>query len=177
MHRRSLIAVFAVLVSLAAARAEALSVRDVIELSKAGLGDSVLLALIDVDRSLFSIDIATLKQLKAAGVSDAVIVAMIHSGRDVRPAEPPQPANVEPPLAPEPQDAAPPAPQPAPAPYPVAVPVPVYIAVPTALPRGGDRRPVRQAAPRDVPPNCLTAQVPFWGFGGKTQPQPTNVCR
>ena len=34
---------------LTAGRAEALSVRDVIELSKAGLGEEVLLALIEVD--------------------------------------------------------------------------------------------------------------------------------
>src|SRR5579859_7005585 len=82
MHRRSLVAIVALVVSLAAGRAEAVTVRDVIELSKAGLSDSVLLTLIDVDRSVFSIDTDALKQLKSAGVSDAVIVAMIRSGRE-----------------------------------------------------------------------------------------------
>jgi ABC-type amino acid transport substrate-binding protein len=66
---------------LTAGRAEALSVRDVIELSKAGLGEEVLLALIEVDPSIFAIDASTLKQLKGAGVPDRVIVAMIKSGQ------------------------------------------------------------------------------------------------
>ena len=75
--------------ALAAGRAEAVTIRDVIELSKAGLSDQVLLALIEVDRSVFAIDTATLKQLKDAGVSDAVIVA--HDPQ--RPhAAPPEPA-------------------------------------------------------------------------------------
>ena len=69
----TLLTVFA----LAAGRAEAVTIRDVIELTKAGLSDQVLLALIEVDRSVFTIDTATLKQLKEAGVSDAVIVALI----------------------------------------------------------------------------------------------------
>ena len=60
MMRRAFVPAFVVLMSLAAGRADALTVRDVIELSKAGLSDSVLLALIDVDRTVFSIDTATL---------------------------------------------------------------------------------------------------------------------
>ena len=76
MFRRSLLACFAVLV-LGAGRAEAISVRDIIELSKAGLSDPVLLALIEVDRSVFVIDTATIRKLKDAGVSDTVIIAMI----------------------------------------------------------------------------------------------------
>ncbi len=80
MINRSLITCFAVL-TLAAGRAEAVTIHDVIELSKAGLSDQVLVALIEVDRSVFSIDAATLKQLKNGGVSDAVIIAMIRSGR------------------------------------------------------------------------------------------------
>src|SRR5947208_619303 len=84
MIRRTLLACLAIL-ALGAGRADAVTVRDIIELSKAGLGESVLLALIDVDRSQFAIDTATLKQLKQAGISDAVIVAMIHSGRDPEP--------------------------------------------------------------------------------------------
>ena len=43
------------------ARADALTVRDVIELTRAGLGEEVLLALIEVDRSIFPIDAATIK--------------------------------------------------------------------------------------------------------------------
>src|SRR5215212_833401 len=62
-------------------RAEALTVRDVLELSRAGLGEEVLLALIEVDQSVFPIDSATLRSLKTAGVSERVIVAMVRSAR------------------------------------------------------------------------------------------------
>ena len=181
MQRRSLVAVLALVLSLAAGRAEAVTVRDVIELSKAGLSDSVLLALIDVDRSVFAIDAATLKQLKSGGVSDAVIVAMIKSGRETR-AEDAMPPLVQEqapmPDAPEPapQPAAPPA-----VPYPVAVPVPIYIAVPIAAPtaalRAGDgHRAAKQTAPVDAAPNCQSAQIPNWGFGGNIRQLPP-ACR
>ena len=58
---------FVALLTLSPVRADALTVRDVLELTRAGLGDEVLLALIDVDRSVFPIDAATLKCLKDAG--------------------------------------------------------------------------------------------------------------
>jgi hypothetical protein len=178
---------------LTAGKAEALSVRDVIELSKAGLGDDVLLALIEVDRSIFAIDPATLKQLKASGVSDPVIVAMIKSGRTPR-AEAPAP-EADPQPAPQPRqpevividhhDA--PAPAPAPVAYPVAV--PVYVPVVTDAYRNRDRVEavvqtdqgyVRARVP--VPANCVKAEPVFWGFGGKLRPgswdpPPTVVCR
>ena len=48
-----------------AARAEALTIRDIIELSRSGLGEDVLLALIEVDRGIYGIDTDTLKSLKA----------------------------------------------------------------------------------------------------------------
>jgi hypothetical protein len=192
MLRRSLFACLAVL-AVTAARADAVTIRDVIELSKAGLGDPVLIALIEVDRSLFAIDTATLKQLKEAGVSETVIVAMIRSGREPRDLPPPAPIVEAPPPAPEPQviviehhDPAPP-----PVAYPVAV--PVYVPVPTAAIDGRRRRDetvtttlstdqgiVRARVP--VPPNCVKAEPVYWGFGGKLrpgswEPPPTVVCR
>lgn len=179
MQRRSLVAVLALVLSLAAGRAEAVTVHDVIELSKAGLSDSVLLALIDVDRSVFSIDTPTLKQLKSAGVSDAVIVAMIRSGRETREDLTP-PVVQEPVPAPEPQESAQAA-APPPAPYPVAVPVPVYIAVPIAAshaPSDGHRgaKHVVPAEVAPVAPNCQPAQLPNWGFGGTIRQLPPP-CR
>ena len=74
-----------------AGTAEALTIRDIIELTRAGLGDEVLLALIDVDRGVYAIDTATLKQLKAAGVSEQVIVALVRSGREAPPEPGPMP--------------------------------------------------------------------------------------
>ena len=178
MQRRSLVAVLAVVLSLVAGRADAVTVRDVIELSKAGLSESVLLALIDVEHSVFSIDTSTLKQLKSAGVSDAVIVAMIRSGREPRVEETMPPVVQEP--APAPQEPAPPAEAmaPPPPPYPVAFPVPVYVAVPIApahVARHADlQHPVQPLAV--VAPNCQAAQVPNWGFGGTIRQLPP-VCR
>ena len=78
--RRLLILSFALL-ALIPARADALTVRDVVELARAGLGDDIILALIEVDRSVFPIDTATLKTLQAAGVGERVILAMIRSQR------------------------------------------------------------------------------------------------
>lgn len=194
MFRRTVLACVAAL-ALMAGRAEAVSIRDVIELSKAGLGDPVLLALIEVDRSVFAIDTATLKQLKAAGVSEAVIVAMIRSGREWRePEAVPQRTDATPEPAP-PQvvviDHREPAPPPQP--YPVAVPVPVYVPVATAGFDARDRRDrtvtttfstdqgiVKARVP--VPANCVKAEPVYWGFGGKLrpgswEPPPTVVCR
>ena len=69
--------------------AQALTIRDVIELTRAGLTDDVLVALIEVDGGVYSTDTATLKSLKDAGVSDRVMIALIRSGRDRRVEEPP----------------------------------------------------------------------------------------
>ena len=184
-----LVAVFA----LSAGRADALTVRDVIELSKAGLSEQVLLALIEVDRGVYSIDTATLKQLKAAGVSDAVIVALIKSGR-TKPIEPePAPAPAPEPRAPEViviehRDTTPAV---APQPYPVPVAVPVYVPVPTGNRSFRHGETVSTILPTDqglvrarvpVPQNCLKAEPVYWGFGGKLrpgswEPPPTVVCR
>jgi hypothetical protein len=196
MFRRTVLASVVVL-ALSAGRAEAVSVRDVIELSKAGLSESVLLALIEVDRSVFTIDAATLKELKAGGVSDAVIIAMIHSGRPAPAAE----AQLHPPAEPAPAQT-PPQPQvvviehhdAAPAPQPVAYPVAVPVYVPVAAGAYGigpgvervtttlstDQGLVKARIP--VPPNCVKAEPVYWGFGGKLrpgswEPQPTVVCR
>jgi hypothetical protein len=85
-------------------RADALTLRDVLELTRAGLGDDVLIALIEVDRPVFPVDTETLKTLKDAGVSQKVIVAMIKSGRTPPPPAPEPPVIINPPEpAPAPQ--------------------------------------------------------------------------
>lgn len=159
------------------ARADALTVRDVIELTRAGLGDEILLALIDVDPSVFPIDTATLKRLKESGVSERVILAMVRSART--PAPPPEPVAVaaEPVPAPEPQvvviehhDA--------PQVREVPVAVPVYIPFVTQRAR---HRSVHQdselARAFDRTADGLAHRVPekrpepvYWGFGGKLRP-------
>lgn len=113
--------------------ARAVSTRDLIELSKAGLGDEVLVALIEADGTVFNLDAPKILELRAAGVSERVITAMIRNGAhaataaqgvatDVQPAAALQPSS--PSTAPE-QDGAPyfvvigekaPSPPPTPAP-------------------------------------------------------------
>jgi hypothetical protein len=190
--RRILFVILAVL-ALGAGRADAVTLRDLIELSKAGLGDQVLIALIEVDRGVFAIDAGTLKQLKDAGVSEAVIVALIRSGRTPRAEPEPIPAPAPRPEPREPEvvvidhrDA----PAPAPVAYPVPVAVPVYVPVPTSR-RSIGRETVTTVIPTDqglvkarvpVPANCVKAEPVYWGFGGKLrpgswEPPPTIVCR
>ncbi len=159
--------------------AQAVSVRDLIELSRAGLGDEVLLALIEVDGTIFAMDAPLIRSLKESGISDRVIEAMIRNGRS-RIAEPEGP----------PVEAyEPPSPPPVPAviieriverreePRQVVVPVPVYVAVPVS--RSSSRRPLVRAAP--APRTGFEVYVPqahapepkkpvYWGWGGKLRP-------
>ncbi len=193
MRRLPLILGFAAALSFATL-ANALTVRDVVELTKAGVSDQVLLALIQIDHRVYTIDADAVKAMKAAGVSDAVMLAMIHAGRDTQAeatADAAQPAAaIQPSAAPAPQvvvidhGAAQPAVQ---IPVPVAVPVAVPITpfdlhrerVSTIITTDTGAT-VRARVP--VPPNCVKAEPIYWGNGGKRRPgtwaPPTQiVCR
>lgn len=170
-------------------RADALTVRDIVELTRAGLGEDIILTLIDVDPSVFPIDTATLKMLKHVGVSERVIVAMIRSGRgQVLQAEPVAPVVVQESQAPEPQvividhHDAPPVRE-------VAVAVPVYVPVPVArhhvrvddriddVRRDDGRRDDGRRDDQHADHTRRSAPV-YWGFGGQLRPdawQPTPV--
>ena len=177
---RRLVLLFLTIAMFGAARADAVTLREIIELSKTGLSDEVLLALIDVERRAYPVDSDTLKMLKESGVSERVIIALIRSGRS-------KPSVTEAPVAPTP-DATP---QPqvvmiehheradVPRVREVAVPVPVYVAVPVYVrtPRhgGGNRtRPVPAGAPASsiglphsrfglsAPPPRPTSDPPGW---------------
>lgn len=63
------------------AAASAVTVNQVVDLSKAGVSDAVILALIDRDRTVFTIDPEQIVALHRDGLSDRVIVAMLKSGR------------------------------------------------------------------------------------------------
>ncbi len=156
--RSFLMFVALVLAPLSAAQAQqTVTTRDIIELSKAGLPEEVLLALIDVHRPVFPVDTVTLKGLKDAGVAPNVIVAMIKSGRELPVAhrscrkQPPAQASAPPPevvyVEPERRD------EPAPRVYYEdrvrEVAVPVYIPVP------GSARD-RSSAPSTGPRNRFT---------------------
>lgn len=174
--RRAVLLLIAAL-PLLAARAEAVTIKEIIELTRAGLSDEVLLALIEVDQRVFSIDPATLKELKAAGVSEPVIVALIRSGRM---------APIEPPLAEPLAQPEPPAPQVIVIDHePVVREVAVPVAVPVYFPvfpqvRGHHRAvPVNPAVPPEVPivgqpppspRRAVHARPVYWGWGGKLRP-------
>jgi hypothetical protein len=174
--RRIALLVAVPLLSLLPLRADALTVRDILELTRAGLGEEILLALIDVDRSVFPIDTATLKRLKEAGVSERVIVAMIRSARTPDPL-PEQVAVVAPPPAPEPQVIVIEHHDP-PQVREVPVAIPIYVPF---ISRGAHQRAVHESfeppselnrrvgAPVHTPP-VKAAEPVYWGFGGKLRP-------
>jgi hypothetical protein len=183
------------LIPLAAASAEAVSVRDLVELSKAGLSDDVLIALIEVDRPVFSIDTATLKMLKQSGLSEAVIIAMIRSGRTQTPPVQAAEPEIEPtfqPVAPEPEPRVIVIDHHDPVVREVPVAVPVFIPTQPRF-RADVRRRITGTSDLSArPPVDLTARPPtdlspdptphrqpcvYWGFGGKLRPgswQPTT---
>ena len=199
MRRLSVIAALAVVVAVSfAARADALTVRDVIELSKAGVSDQVLLALIDVDHRVYTVDATAVRQMKDAGVSDTVVLALIHAGRET-PTVAPAAAEADPAQLAQAPSA--PAPQPqvvvidhadtqqAVREVPVLVPVAVPIAVApfdlrservSTIITTDTGAAVRARVP--VPANCVRAEPIYWGNGGKRragtwQPPTQVVCR
>lgn len=180
---RRLVVLLATLAALAgsARAADALTIRDIIELARAGLGEDVILALIEVDRGVYPIDAATLKQLKAAGVGDRVLVALVRSGREAPPVPEPAPQEVV---------AEAPAPQVVVVDHrdsdervrevPVPVAVPVYVPV---HPRARHRYPgviagtydasgfvPFQSGPPAVRPEPKPQPPVYWGWGGKRRP-------
>lgn len=76
---RTLLLIAALLVP---ASAGAATVRDIIELTKAGLPDDILIAVIDADRTIFTLDKDQILALKEAGVSRAVLLKMLRTRRE-----------------------------------------------------------------------------------------------
>jgi hypothetical protein len=197
--RRVLLSAF-ILLTLLPRTAQAVTAKEILELSRAGLSEEVLLALIEVDGGVFTLDTDMLKRLKDANVSDRVILAMVRSGRT------PQVEPTPVPVAPE--QAVDPAPIVAPQPQVIVieherpvveqVAVPVYVAVPQGRfisrgrrlqshvqqpfdPSPGFGAPI-VLQPFDPSPGFgaplppTQQQVPakkelvFWGWGGKLRP-------
>jgi len=78
---RLLLAAFAAAL-LMPATASAVTVEEIVALSRAGVTDTVILALIDRDKTIFTLEPDQLVALKAQGLSDPVILAMLKSGRE-----------------------------------------------------------------------------------------------
>jgi hypothetical protein len=64
------------------ATADAVTVRDIVELTKAGLSDDIIVALIDADRTMFTLDADQILELKRAGVTPVVLLKMVRSRRE-----------------------------------------------------------------------------------------------
>lgn len=81
MIRRGLVlSCFAVLF-LAPRAASAITVDQVVALAKSGVTDTVILALIDRDRTVFAIEPEQITALQRDGLSEKVILALLKSGR------------------------------------------------------------------------------------------------
>lgn len=63
------------------AAAQTLTIRDLVALNQAGLGDEVLIALIDADGAVFRLGPLDVLELKKQGLSDPVLIRMIQTGR------------------------------------------------------------------------------------------------
>jgi hypothetical protein len=81
---RRILLVFLVLAFLPAA-ASALTLQEVVTLSKAGVSEEVLMAMIDRDKTIFAIDANQLIALKRDGVSEKIVIALLKSGRQEPP--------------------------------------------------------------------------------------------
>jgi hypothetical protein len=170
--QRLVTAVFVGLVTLgpAASQAFAVSVRDLIELTREGVTDAVLVALIETDGSRFTLNADAIRDLRNQGLSDTVIVAMIRTARPAR--DNPHPVKAAPPVETDDRESPVASPARTESRRPVVVEqhvtqqvevrttreverpvyVPVYVAVPT--------RPVEVKKEEPV----------YWGWGGKRRP-------
>lgn len=191
---RRLVAILALAtVAASPAAAQTLTTKDVLALTKAGLSQEALIALIDVHRSVFPVDRDTLMTLKAQGVADNVIVAMIRSGRDSVPPPPPPPPPPTPSVIVDRGDGTPELIIKDRAPEQtrvvvvedrdeprydrrsrveervreVPVAVPVYVPVTTTRPRLRDHEDIERPESRPEP---RQEEPVYWGFGGKLRP-------
>ncbi len=151
-----------------ATRAEAVTLSDLIGLSKQGLSDELLIALVEAEQSVFHLSAADVRLLKHQGLSDRLVIHLLQTP-SLRPA---------PELKLHIADA-----RPAPASRPeterivivdrvetVAVPVYVPVAVP-ARHRDRDRdRDDDGKADDDESRRHRRAEPVYWGYGGKLRP-------
>jgi len=173
-HAKTLVLALAVLIGPAVGRAYAVTIRDLVELSKEGVSDAVLIALIETDGSRFKMSVDDIRAVRAQGLSDAVVVAMLRT----RPAAP---------LRDGATDAIPPAPEPAPQPGyatprrndPVVIQAPPVTVTQTVtqrveVPRYEERPvyvPVYVPVPaRQVEKETKKEEPVYWGWGGQRRP-------
>ena len=80
---RKLVLTGAILIgALVPSAASAVTLDEIVGLARAGVTDAIILALIDRDKTVFSIEPDRIVTLKQAGLSEAVILALLKSGRE-----------------------------------------------------------------------------------------------
>jgi hypothetical protein len=82
VHHLPFAFVLLVVCLLVPATARAVTVDQVVALSKAGVSEAVIIALLDRDGTVFSIQPEQIAALKREGLSDTLIVAMLRNGRE-----------------------------------------------------------------------------------------------
>jgi hypothetical protein len=166
------------------ATASAVTIDEVVALSKNGVSEQVIVALIERDQTLFKLSPPLIMKLQRDGLSDRILLALIKSGR---PSEPPLPAG---PVAPAAASVPPPpaiaivghGPQlpntsesdsmaadaeqflpPVPVSAPVFVPVPIVVPVPQVNPHAGRRSRLQpeQYLERTANPLLCVQRVPL----------------
>jgi hypothetical protein len=170
-----------VLLGCVPATTSAVTIDEVVALSKSGVSEQVIVAVIERDQTLFTLSPALIMKLQRDGLSDRVLLALIKSGR---PNEPPLPASpvaaspmppppaiaivghgAQPPntsefdsLAADAAQALPPVPVPAP----VFVPVPIIVPVPSVNAHAGrrSRQQPQQYLERTANPLLCVERVP-----------------
>ena len=173
-HRRLLtVAAFlGVLLGPAVSQAWAINLRDLIALSKEGVSDAVLVAIIETDGSRFTLGPNDVRQLRTEGVSDAVIIAMLMTVktpiRSVETAPAPEPVEPEVIATPSPS-------RPAPTPAPVIINQTIVQKVEAPSRREVRREEVPVYVPVYVPVQVRPVEVKkeepvYWGWGGKRRP-------
>ena len=165
------------------ATASAVTIDEVVALSKSGLSEQVIVAVIERDQTLFTLSPALIMKLQRDGLSDRILLALIKSGRANEPPLPASPvAPVEAPVPPPPAiavvghgpqvpntvesdsiaDVAEAAPL-LPVPPPVFVPVPILVPVPQVTPHAGRRARLQpeQYLERTANPQLCVERVPL----------------
>ena len=154
MRARTAVCVTIAVIALAGVRAWAVTLEDIVELSQAGIGEVVLIELIEMDDIAYPLTPSRLRALKGAGVSDQVLLALLRSGRSADDDRPAAARRNDPPRTRR-SDGCRTRPRGACAPVVTSiVPVPVPVLVPT--------RPARRTGGRRRPPGPQTR----FGFGG-----------
>lgn len=152
-----------------AAPAYAVSLRDLVDLSKQGLSDDLLIALVEAEKSVFHLNAADVKSLKEQGLSDRLLIHLLQTPA-LRPVQEPQLMIAD-------------APRTAPEPARVVivdrvetVAVPVYVPVAVSgrthrdRDRAHDRDHDRDGDKAGDDARRRSASPEYWGYGGKLRP-------